>query len=129
MMFCFTALRRRSLVTLLLLISFSGCSKAKVVPADKGLGKEAFSKFLNAWKDGKKPGDVAAEFKVNEPTWESGYKLLSYEVLPDEIANGSELRVTAKLTLRDPKGTAMKPLNATYAISTSPGVVINRDDP
>jgi hypothetical protein len=58
--------------------------------------------------------------------WETGYRLVDYEVIGDGKKEDANLRCPVQLSLRDPKG---RPVNKrmTYIVGTSPAITVFRD--
>ena len=79
-------------------------------------------------KEGKKPEDLKPRITGADFEWSSGKKLVSYEILPNEVKNGPNLLVSAQLVLQNQKGIESK-TNASYIVGTSPVITVIRDEP
>jgi hypothetical protein len=78
---------------------------------------------LDGWKRGE--ASKRPDVTVNEPRWEQGFTLESFEVAPETQVNGYAVRCQAELELKDPAGRPVKE-TASYDVTTSPVVTIIR---
>jgi len=97
--------------------------------------RDALKTALDGWKNGETPASFASAGSpmiVQDFEWESGKKLLDYQLVDDGKAFDANLRVQVKLTLG---GTDGKPSAASknvekkvwYLVGTSPKVTVFRD--
>jgi hypothetical protein len=107
------------------LLLISGCGGSPR-PADAEAAPKALSAVLDAWKAGLTREAFGKESRIqtSDSRWDGGYKLLDYEVGPGET-HGYDLNFKVKLRLVDPKGKKLEE-KATYAVATSPKVVVLR---
>ncbi len=100
----------------------AGCSsETPSYPLDKELARDSVKKAMQAWVDGKKPADLKPDIIVGDAGWEQGKQLLSFEILPDEFTDGSNLHVTVSRKFDGGKSAESK---VTYIVGTSPVVTI-----
>lgn len=106
----------------LMVLAVLGCSEARVYPVNEDVARSSLEQALQAWVEGQKPADLQPEMYVTDPAWESGKKLEGYEILDDEVTEGSNvhIRVKRKFTTVD---TTVDP-TVKYIISTSPAISI-----
>ena len=94
-------------------------------PADRARG--ALEAALNAWRDGKRPGNVAGTdppVQVVDNEWTNGRKLAAYEVLREQPSE-LDKRFAVKLTYKAPTGAA----EVVYVIlGVSPIAVFREED-
>ena len=97
--------------------------------------RDALRAALDGWKKGETPKSLAssgAPMIVQDFEWESGAKLVDYELVDDGKAYDANLRIQVKLTLYGGQGqakTAAKNMEKTvwYLVGTSPQVTVFRD--
>jgi hypothetical protein len=127
MTICSIARRPRWLLALVL-VGFAsvGCDRSsRGLSLDQNQAREACAAFLTAWKEGKQPGDLRPKITGRDYSWDSGQKLVAFELLPDETNDGTNLHIPVRLTLQDPEGKESTS-NATYTVGTSPVVTVFR---
>ena len=116
------------LLVLALLCGVVGCSRsARSLSLSQPKAKEACTEFLTAWKEGKKVGDLAPKIVGRDSDWETGKKLESFEILPEEQSDGTNLHLKVRQILRDVKGTEIRQ-EVAYVVGTSPVVTVFRSD-
>jgi hypothetical protein len=93
---------------------------------DEARAREACKTVLEAWQAGKQPADLKPDIIASDYVWLSGQKLVSFEVLPEEFNDGTNLHINVALTLQDADGKEKKS-NALYIVGTSPVVTVFRD--
>lgn len=124
-----TTKQRSSLLRVLMLVCMAsvGCShSARDLSLDQPKAREVVTTALTAWKDGKQPADLKPGIIVGDVDWEAGKKLVSFETLPGETNDGTNLHIPVQLTLQDQAGQESKP-KATYTVGTSPVVTMIRE--
>ena len=89
--------------------------------------KDVLKTFLQAWQDGKKAEDLKPGITGFDRDWSAGKKLVSFEIKPNEANQGTTLRSSVQLTLKDDKGSESKS-TANYNVTTAPAVTVSRDD-
>jgi hypothetical protein len=106
----------------MILIGLVGCEAAKVYPVNQDVARASLEEALQAWIDGQSPQDLQPGMYVTDPAWEAGKKLASFEILEDEVTEGSNvhLRVKRKFVTQD---RSFDPV-VKYIISTSPAISI-----
>jgi hypothetical protein len=118
----------RGLVLLLVGLSTAGCAPGVANPVDPDRARVALKAALDHWKNGGDPLAMpgsATPMTVQDLEWQSGAKLLDYEVLGDGEPADANLRVKVKLTLAGKTKKAEKTVN--YLVTTSPAVTVFRD--
>src|SRR4051812_11156569 len=113
------------------LLSLSGCSGGQAHAVDTSRARDALKTALDRWKQGDAPRSLstsATPMTVQDLEWESGVKLVEYQVLGEGEPADANLRVRVKLTTESGKGkskTAEKTVS--YLVGTSPSVTVFRD--
>jgi hypothetical protein len=120
------------LATLLL----PGCSDpSRAHAVHEPTARDALKTALDGWKKGETPSSFAtasAPMIVQDFEWESGARLLDYQLVNDGKAYDANLRVQVKLKLADGAGKGAaggKSSEKTvwYLVGTSPKVTVFRD--
>jgi hypothetical protein len=123
--------RRRSAcgaLAMIVALSIAGCSSGVANPVDPDRARDALKSALDHWKSGGDPLSMptsATPMTVQDLEWQSGAKLLDYQVLGDGEPADANLRVKVKLTLAGKSKNAEKTVN--YLVTTSPAVTVFRD--
>lgn len=116
-----TAMIRSSFCALILGF-MAGCgSEAQSYALDKDLARTSVKTAMQAWVDGKQPKDLKPDIIVGDAAWEQGRKLVSFEILPEEFSDGSNLHVTVS---RKFDGGSKSESKVTYIVGTTPVVTI-----
>jgi hypothetical protein len=106
-----------------------GCGKTPLdEPVEPVKATEVLNTAFGAWKQGEKYGELAQRqppIYFNEPEWESGKKLVNYELGPVTLS-GRQGRCSVKLTLQDSTGKVTE-RTIGYQIDTTPQMVITRE--
>ena len=97
--------------------------------------RDALKTALDGWKKGETPTSFATASPpmiVQDFEWESGAKLLDYQLVDDGKAYDANLRVQVKLKLAEGKGKAAaagedSEKTVWYLVGTSPKVTVFRD--
>jgi hypothetical protein len=105
--------------------TISGCSKGVADPVDPDRARVALKSALDHWKSGGDPLSMPTPMTVQDLEWQSGAKLVDYEVLGDGEPADANLRVKVKLTLAGKGKNTEKTVN--YLVTTSPAVTVFRD--
>jgi hypothetical protein len=108
--------------------AISGCSKGVADPVDPDRARVALKSALDHWKSGGDPLSMptsATPMTVQDLEWQSGARLVDYEVLGDGEPADANLRVKVKLTLAGKVKNTEKTVN--YLVTTSPAVTVFRD--
>jgi hypothetical protein len=120
------------LATLLL----PGCSNSSVAHAvDEPQARDALKIALDAWKKGETSQSLASSsnrMTVQDFEWDTGSKLIDYQLVDDGRADGPNLRIQVKITTigepakgkKEAKPTEKK---ASYVVGTSPRLTVFRD--
>ncbi|MDB5386478.1 MAG: hypothetical protein JWM11_2124 [Planctomycetaceae bacterium] len=112
-MFCFT---------------LPGCStgEGRNLPLNKDAAHQACESFLAAWKSGDRSIDLEPDIIGKDEDWSAGQKLISFEFLPDERSDGSNLHIPVRLTLANAQR-QQSVLDVTYIVGTYPSVTVFRN--
>ncbi len=89
-------------VSAILLVSWSCGGPNMNPPADRA--RTALEAALNAWRDGKKPGNIEGAtppVHVADNDWTNGRKLAAFEIVGEE-PSAADKRFTVKLTYDKP---------------------------
>jgi hypothetical protein len=120
------------LATLLL----PGCSNSNTAYAvNEPQARDALKIALDAWKKGETSQSLASSstpMTVQDFEWDTGAKLVDYQLVGDGRADGPNLRIEVKLTTtgepvkgsKEAKPTEKK---ASYVVGTSPRLTVFRD--
>jgi hypothetical protein len=115
----------------MMLLTMSGCSSSRAHAVDTPRAREALKTALEHWKQGDAPRSLsssATPMTVQDFDWESGIKLLDYQILDDGQPADANLRVRVKLTMSGGKGKAKSTeKTVSYLVGTSPSVTVFRD--
>jgi hypothetical protein len=113
-----------------------GCSNSNVAYAvDVPQARDALKIALDAWKNGETSKSLASSptpMTVQDFEWETGAKLIDYQLVDDGRADGPNLRVQVKLTttgepVKGKKESKPTEKKASYVIGTSPRLTVFRD--
>jgi hypothetical protein len=121
------------MVATLLLPGCGDPSRAHAV--NEPTARDALKTALDGWKNGQTTASFASASSpmiVQDFEWDSGAKLLDYELIDDGKAFDANLRVQVKLTLSGAEGKAAPVTKKTekkvwYIVGTSPKVTVFRD--
>jgi hypothetical protein len=120
------------LATLLL----PGCSNSNTAYAVNELqARDALKIALDAWKKGETSQSLASSstpMTVQDFEWDTGAKLIDYQLVDDGRADGPNLRIQVKLTTAGEPGKSNKEAKptekkASYVVGTSPRLTVFRD--
>jgi hypothetical protein len=120
--------RQRLVILALVCLVSAGCSsgEGRNLPLKQELARESCKKFLTAWQEGRKSQELLPGIIGKDEDWDGGQKLISFEVLPNESNDGSNLHIPVRLTLANPQGQQYL-LDVTYIAGTYPKVTVFRD--
>lgn len=126
-----TALLEKRLPQLFLSIvvamAAAGCTQtSRDLALDEAKAREACTTALEAWKAAKQPADLQPDIIASDYAWKDGQTLVSFELLPGETSDGTNLNIPVKLTLKNAQGKESIS-KATYTVGTSPVVTVIRD--
>src|SRR5262249_44144885 len=92
-----------AILGLLATLFFSGCSGSSQAHAvDPPRAREALKTALDSWKNGAEPRSLASSptpMTVQDFDWDTGAKLIDYQIVDDGKAYDANLRVRVKLVL------------------------------
>ena len=116
---------------LIFVVAAGGCGPGTPDPSDPAKAREVLKKALDAWMrnesaDSLKSGD--APIVAVDRQWQQGVKLVEYTIDEKSSMNGFDVQLTAMLSLQDAAGKSGKQ-KASYAVSTSPKLVVVRSEP
>jgi hypothetical protein len=115
-------------LAMLVAASIAGCSGGVANPVDPNRALDALKTALDHWKSGGDPLAMptsSTPMTVQDLEWQSGAKLVDYQVLGEGVPADANLRVKVKLTLAGKGKNAEKTVN--YLVTTSPAVTVFRD--
>ena len=125
-MFTVQLLRVRTFLVMGILL-LAGCSQsARDLSLDQEQAREALQTFLKTWQEGGTSKSLEPGLIGVDEDWNAGKKLVSFEVLPDETNDGTNLHIPVKLMLSDASGEESQS-EPTYCVGTSPRVTVFRD--
>ena len=105
----------------------SGCAGSAAHAVDMTRARDALVTALDHWKGGDKPRLVPS-MTVQDFEWQSGAKLVAYELLGEGQARGANMSIKVKLTLAPSQGKAKNVEKSVYyLVGTSPSVTVFRD--
>jgi hypothetical protein len=115
---------------LVLLLAAAGCFGGRPPePADPDRAREVLRATLDAWQKGES-GDSLQQRQpaiiVVDEEWRDGYRLLGYK-LGGELPMGGELRCRVALSLKNPRGRAVKK-DAVFNVGTGSVLTVSRQD-
>lgn len=109
------------------MMSFSGCGySAQDLSLDQDGARTACQTFLMSWQDGATSKSLEPGLIGTDEAWSAGKKLVSFELLPDETNDGTNLHIPVRLKLADTAGKESQ-ADVTYCVGTSPVVTVFRD--
>jgi hypothetical protein len=115
----------------MLILTLSGCSSSNANAVNAPQAREALKTALDHWKQGENPRSLSAAatpMTVQDLEWESGAKLIDYQILDDGQPADANLRVKVKLTTSGAKaGGKSTEKTVSYLVTTSPSVTVFRD--
>jgi hypothetical protein len=110
--------------------TFGGCGDAPKAPrVNSEAARAALQTALEAWKSGQTPAALKSgspAITAQDMDWESGQKLLSFQVLSPGQDDDANLRIPVELTLEE-QGGKEKRKKVSYVVSTSPAVTVFRE--
>jgi hypothetical protein len=114
----------------LLVLCWCGCSQTSgaSAPVDIDRAQEVLQIALDGWQAKQSVQDVrsASGIIVQDKDWETGMRLLSYEIKGPGKAQHAYLRCPVELVLEDSKRKESRK-TVHYIVSTSPHVMVRRD--
>ena len=118
-----------TIAVLLALLVTCGCSQgARSLKLDKDIAHKSFEQFLSAWQEGKVPKDLQdakPQIICTDYEWQTGRKLSKFKVLDDEFSDGTNLRLSAEITVIA-EGKPAVTQTVEYIVGTSPVITISR---
>jgi hypothetical protein len=120
-----------TVVTALALL-LSGCSSGPG-PAGGAGGPGALEVLrlaLDGWKAGKTPAvlkDGSPSIAVSDRDWDSGYRLVAYQLIGEGEGASAGVLCAVRLRLRPPQGREIK-REALYAVALRPAVTVTRQE-
>lgn len=102
----------------------TGCeNSARDYPLNADVAHASLEKALTAWVEGKKPDDLKPEIIMGDFTWDSGKKLVSFEILTDgESSDGTNLHI--KVNRKFNTNGKESESQVLYIVGTSPVITI-----
>lgn len=121
--------RRAGTVAAALLVGalLTGCGDGggRDLSLDKELARSSLAKFLDSWKQGQTPAALESAdppITGRDVDWDNGLKLADYKIESAETVDGSNLHLSAALTIQgQPQSRTV-----TYVVGTSPVVTVFR---
>jgi hypothetical protein len=126
---CLIAERPRWMLALTIsCVVLAGCGRsARSLSLSQPKAREACIAFHAAWKEGKKVGDLAPKIIGRDSEWELGKTLESFELLPEQHSDGTNLHMKVRRILKDDKGREIAQ-EVAFVVGTSPVVTVFRSD-
>jgi len=123
-------IRNKLQSTALLVLLLAGCSTGprRAADVEPEKARDALRTALESWKKGDKPAALqqrSPAITVQDMDWESGARLMSYELKDEGTAYDANLYCTVQLTLRPAQGPEVKK-EVTYIVGTSPVLTVFR---
>jgi len=128
-MFSRTRVSRLPLLGLLFAAALTtmGCEKtSRDLALDEAKARNACNEFLLAWQEGKKVEELKPDIIGRDYAWDAGETLVSFEFLPNEKNDGTNLHIPVQLALKDDKGKESRS-KVVYVVGTSPVVTVIRE--
>ena len=108
-------------------IGFSGCGySAQDLALNHDEARNACQTFLTSWQNGATSKSLEPGLIGTDEDWSSGQKLVSFEVLPEQTNDGTNLHIPVRLKLADASGKESA-AEVIYCVGTSPVVTVFRD--
>lgn len=118
------------IVTVAVALAVTGCGGAPQAAAvDAPKARQALETALEGWKKGTPPDALqngSPPMTVQDLDWTNGFKLVNYQIDEDTKEVDANVRITVKLTLKDPKGKEVQK-QVRYVVGTSPSVTVFRE--
>jgi hypothetical protein len=115
----------------LVILTMSGCSSGSAHAVDTSQARDALVFALDHWKQGDAPKSLSTSGKpmtVQDFEWESGAKLVDYEIVGEGQPRDANLSVKVKLTLAGGQGKSKNiEKTVSYLVGTSPSTTVFRD--
>lgn len=116
----------RFLGGVLILGLVSGCGKNTAPPpVDQKDARDGLTTALEAWKRGDSQSSLAQlspSIEFVDPSWEKGFRLMNFKILPNEEWEGRMARLTVKLSLKNKDGEESE-REITYTVDAQPRMV------
>lgn len=112
----------------LCVVSLAGCGGPRIYQVKMDVARQTLTKVLDHWKSGATPESLRSaqpEIVVQDPEWEGGAKLASYEVLDQGEARDAFMVIKVKLTLVD-RNEKEVTKEVGYLVSTEPVLTMHR---
>lgn len=114
-----------------LALAVAGCTKGpqRAAPVNPAQARDALKVALDGWKNGDKPDSLKSRtppITVQDADWETGLRLVDYQVVNEGKVEDANLRCPVKLTLRDTDGHEVQ-RNVKYIIGTDPVITVFRE--
>jgi hypothetical protein len=106
-----------------------GCGP-KATAADPEAARESLRAALDAWQKGETPESLrgrSPSITASDSQWQSGYRLLSYEIAGDGQPAGYDVQCHVLLRLQRPDGQQVQE-KAVFTVSTHPARVVVREN-
>jgi hypothetical protein len=123
-------MRRIAIALVVVSLAVSGCNSSLPPEADPTRAREALKTTLDAWVQGGTFEDLkkgSPAIIAYDPDWETGSRLLKYEVDPTDRRVGVDLLVSVTLTLsKNGEKSREKRVNFSIAIGNGKTVVLRQ---
>lgn len=104
----------------------AGCARdARSLTLDENKARDSVIEFLETWKNGGKVEELKPRITGFDAAWDSGRKLVAYELLPDAKNDGANLHVTIAAVFEGKDGKEAKS-EIQYIVGTQPVITIFR---
>jgi hypothetical protein len=112
------------------MLAIGGCGTGSA-PVDPDKARLALESALEAWKKQEAPASLrkaSPEIVVQDPDWNAGKQLDSFEILGEGTRDNANLRCKVRLRLREADGKNVEK-QVGYVVGTSPVLTVFRDLP
>jgi hypothetical protein len=105
-----------------------GCSDTPNAPVNAGKARETLRTALESWKKGESATalqSASPPIYIIDQEWQSGAKLVNYEIVGDGEEKDAHLYCKVKLTVRASSGKDVQQ-EVTFIVSTAPNLTVSR---
>lgn len=121
-------MKRATFLLCLGLLGIGGCNSAPST-GESDSAKSALETTLSAWKQGETVTalvDKSPSIQASDYRWAAGFALVDFRVGEAASSAGFDRRFAVDLTLKNPKGKAIRE-KAFFQVTTHPAITVIRD--